>query len=104
MNWLPRVLQRIHGFAVSGAVRLTYKAEREVVALGLTLDDARDVLAGLRAADSAGRFTSERTGEWMYVFKPLVRGQVIYIKIVLREGCVVVSFHGNEGNSHEEDE
>jgi hypothetical protein len=64
----------------------------------------RDVVAGLTAADSAGRLASERTGEWMYVFKPLVGGQVIYVKIVLRRDCVVVSFHEDEGAGHEEDE
>jgi hypothetical protein len=103
-RWLPKVLKRIRELADAGEVRLTYKAEREVLLLGLSPEDVREVITGLGAADSAGRLASETTGEWMYVFKPDVGGQVIYVKVVLREGCVVVSFHEDEGGGHEEDE
>jgi len=47
---------------------------------------------------------SRITGEWMYVFKPDVGGQIIYVKVMLREACLVVSFHEDEGADHEEDE
>ena len=57
----------------------------------------------MSAGDSAGRLVSETTGEWMYVFKPTVGGQVLYVKIVLRADCVVVSFHEDERAGHEED-
>jgi len=103
-RWLPKVLERIHELAAAGEVRLTYKAEREALRLGLSPEDVRDVIAGLGADDSAGRLVSETTGEWMYVFKPDVGGQIIYVKLVLREDCVVVSFHEDEGGGHEEDE
>lgn len=43
-------------------------------------------------------------GEWMYVFKPYVGGRVLYVKLIVRDGCVVVSFHEDEGEGHEEDE
>ena len=33
-----------------------------------------------------------------------VGGQIIYVKLLLREDCVVVSFHEDEGGGHEEDE
>ena len=72
--------------------------------MGLSPEDVRDVIAGLGADDSAGRLASETTGEWMYVFKPDVGGQIIYVKLVLRGDCVVVSFHEDEGGGHEEDE
>ena len=103
-RWLPEALQRIHEFAAASKLRLTYKAEREALRLGLSPGDVRDVTAGLSAEDSAGRLVSETTGEWMYVFKPDVGGQIIYVKLVLREDCVVVSFHEDEGGGHEEDE
>ncbi len=103
-RWLPKVLRRIHERAAAGEVRLTYKAEREALLLGLSPEDVRDALAGLGAEDSAGRLASEVTGEWMYVFKPDVGEQIIYVKLVLREDCVVVSFHEDEGGGHEEDE
>ncbi len=72
--------------------------------LGAGLDeaDACDVLANLGASDSAGRLVSEGTGEWMYVFKPLVAGTPVYLKLVLREGCLIVSFHDDEGDADEE--
>ena len=36
------------------------------------------------------------TGEPMYVFEPHVAGVSLYIKIVLRQRCVVISFHERE--------
>jgi hypothetical protein len=72
--------------------------------LGLSPEDVREVIIGLRARDSAGRLASETTGEWLCVFKPDVGGQIIYLKLVVREDCVVVSFHEDEGGGHEEDE
>jgi hypothetical protein len=45
-RWLPKVLKRIRELATTGAVRLTFKAEREALLLGLSPDDVRDVIAG----------------------------------------------------------
>ena len=90
--------------AAADKLRLTSKALRETLVLGLGPEDVRDVLVCLSAEDSAGRLTSRTTGEWMYVFKPDVGGQIIYVKVVLREDCLVVSFHEDEGTDHEEDE
>jgi hypothetical protein len=94
-RWLPSVLARIHELAASGHIRLTLKAAREVSALGLGLDpeDVRDILAGLRPSESVGRLASRVTGEWMYVFRPCVGGETVYVKLILRSDCVVVSFH-----------
>jgi hypothetical protein len=39
------------------------------------------------------------TGEWAYVLP----GTVLYVKLILRNDCVVVSFHEDEGEDHEED-
>lgn len=100
----PKVLKRIHELAAAGEVRLTYKAEREALLLGLSPEDVRDVIAGLGTQGSVRRLASETTGEWMYVFKPDVGGQILYVKLVLREDCVVVSFHEDEGGGHEEDD
>ncbi len=103
-RWLPKILKRIQTLAADGRLRLTYKAVREVLALGLAPDDVSDVIGGLCAEDLAGRLTSRITGEWMYVFKPEVGGQIVYVKLVVREDCLVVSFHEDEGTDHEEDE
>jgi len=32
----------------------------------------------------------------MYVFKPVVAGMVVYLKVVVRDECLVVSFHEDE--------
>ncbi len=39
----------------------------------------------------------------MYVFKPFLGETVLYVKIILRNDCVVISFHEDEGDGHEED-
>ena len=67
-RWLPRLLRRIHAQAGQGRVRFTLKALRELAALGAGLDaqDACDILA------------------------------VVYLKVVVRTECVVVSFHEDE--------
>jgi hypothetical protein len=103
-GWLPRLLRRIHDLAGRGRLRFTLKAARGLaeLAAGLDAQDACDVLAALRAEDYAKRFESERTGEWMYVFKPAVAGTVVYLKLVLRAECLVVSFHDDEGELDEE--
>ena len=94
----PRILARIRTLAGQGRVLLTYKALRELAGLGLGLDegDACDILAGLTSDDFAGRPVSERTGERMYVFKPMVAGTTLYLKLVLRSDCVVISLHEDE--------
>jgi hypothetical protein len=86
-------------------VLFTLKARRELASLefGLDEEDACDVLANLTAEDSAGRLESTATGEWMYLFNPPLARTVLYVKLILRSDCVVVSFHEDEGGSHEED-
>lgn len=79
-------------------------SRRELAGLALGLDesDACDVLARLVPGDSAGRVESAATGEWRYLFQPSLAGTVLYLKVVLRVDCVVISFHQDEGG-HEED-
>jgi hypothetical protein len=93
--WLPRVLTRIRTLANERRVWFTLKARRELALLGNGLDeeDACELLAALTAQDSAGRLRSSATGEWMYIFKPALDDRVLYLKIILRGDCIVVSFH-----------
>ena len=56
----------------------------------------------LRVADLRGRVESERTPEWLYVCKPEVGGINLYIKLIVRSECVVISFHEDEGDADEE--
>ena len=104
-RWLPAVLARIRELAAQGKVRFTIKALRELAALDLGFDeeDARHVLANLAARDFVERFVSRKTGEWMYVFEPAVGGTVVYVKVILRKDCVVISFHAEEDQSDEDE-
>jgi hypothetical protein len=106
-SWLPRVLTRIRALSHARQVFFTLKARRELTTLDLGLDqeDACDLLARLKAEDSAGRLASASTGEWMYVFKPSLGGLILNVKVILRSNCIVVSFHESEGGGHgKEDE
>jgi hypothetical protein len=94
-RWLPAVLSRIHELAAQEKVSFTFKALRELSDLGMGLDeeDACDILVNLDASDFGERVRSKGTREWMYVFNPEVGGLRIYLKVILRAQCVVISFH-----------
>jgi Motility quorum-sensing regulator, toxin of MqsA len=99
-RWLPAILARIRELAAQRKVRFTMKALRELAGLGMGLDeeDARDVLASLIASEFDERLRSTKTSEWMYVFKPEVGGVLVYVKVILRANCLVISFHEEEGS------
>ncbi len=105
-RWLPAVLTRVGEFAETRQILFTLKARRELAALELGLDeeDARSLLASLTSEDSAGRVASAATGEWMYVFKLSLAGMVLYVKLILRTECIVVSFHEDERAGHEDED
>jgi len=60
------------------------------------------VLANLVANDFVERLASEKTGEWMYVFRPSVGGAVPYGKVILRGDCLVIAFHDEEDDDNED--
>jgi len=103
-RWLPRLLRRIRELAGRHRVLFTLKATRELATLALGLDarDACEILGALTATEFVARFRSSRTGAWMYVFRPHVAGTIVYLKLILRQECVVVSFHEDEGKADEE--
>ena len=92
-RWAARVLQRVRESASRGAVSFTYKALQELAHIGLDEIDCCEILAGLTSKDCERRLRSTRTGEWMYVFRALHVGNLVYIKLVVRRICIVVSFH-----------
>jgi len=99
--WLPRALRRIRRLAAAGHVRITYKAFCELQELGLEADDLVDVLACLSPGDSDGRLPSRFVDTWLYVFRPRLAGVEIYVKIALRDDCVVISSHEDQGPEEE---
>lgn len=105
-RWLPRILTRGRTLASARKVVFTLKARRELAALGSGLDedDACDVLAQVTAADCAGRIESAVTGEWMFMFKVSLAQTLLYVKVILRSDCIVLSFHEDEGAGDEDQE
>lgn len=99
---IASVLKRVRALAAQRNVRFTLKALRELMGLGFDAVDACEALASLKAADFVQSLVSDATGEWMYVFRPDVGGMAIYVKLILRNGCLVVSFHEDEDGHDEE--
>jgi hypothetical protein len=100
---LAKIVARVRALAAQRAVRFTLKAVRELSSLGLDELDAFEALADLKTADFHDKFASVVTGEWMYVFKPLVGNTQLYVKLILRDHCVVVSFHDDHGDDDEDE-
>jgi hypothetical protein len=100
-RWLGRVLSRVHELAEQGEIRFTNKARSELADLGLDVIDACEILCRLTTSECVGRIRSRHTGEWMYVFKPHVSGSDLYLKLLVRGECVIVSFH-EEVNARED--
>ncbi len=101
-TWLLQILNTIHAHARARRVAITTKARIELrkLKLGLDLEDVYSILAELEVRDFDHRLESDTPDEWLYVFKPTVWNVVIYLKVVLRADCVVISFHRD---SNEED-
>jgi hypothetical protein len=102
--WARAILRRIRRLAAERKIRFTLKAFQELARLGMGLDedDACDVLANLGPSDVVRRLVSNRTRELMYVFNPSVGGRDLYVKVVLRGECVVISFHEQEDSDEDE--
>lgn len=100
---LTKALGRIRTLAAQQRVRFTMKALRELAVVGLDWLDACEALEGLRSEDFIERLASERTGEWMYVFKPQIGAITFYVKVVLRSECLVISFHEDEDDEDGEE-
>ena len=103
-RWLTKVLRRVQDLALQRRLRLTAKASQEIAALGLDPEDVRDALMKLKSADLDGRKISHVTGEWLYIFKRHAEEELVYIKLILRGECVLVSFHQDEEDDERNDE
>lgn len=93
---IPRILRRVRALTAAGRVHFTLKALRELAALCLDASDACKAIEGLAPVDLVMHVWSATTDEWMHVFKPHVGGAPVYVKLVLRRDCIVVSFHDDQ--------
>ena len=94
-RWLGEVLKAVHRNARRGSVRVTYKALQEMAALepSIAPDEALQLLEELDRASFRHRLRSIRSGEWLYVFRAPWCAELLYIKLLLRADCTIVSFH-----------
>jgi MqsR (Motility quorum-sensing regulator) toxin of toxin-antitoxin system len=104
-SWAAAVVRKVRAFAAQRNVRFTRKAFRELgrLEVGIDEDDACYVLSKLVRSDLVCRIMSDKTGEWMYVFKPRLGEIVVWVKVILRSNCVVISFHDDENQGNEEE-
>lgn len=94
-RWLGEVLKAVHRNARQGSVRVTYKALQEMAALepSIAPEEARQLIEGLDRASFRHRLRSIRSGEWLYVFRATWCAEPVYIKLLLRTDCTIISFH-----------
>ena len=93
---LPKeILLLIQSLAKEGKVSFTYKAVREIAMLEIGLDetDVCEILKEIKATDSFEKIKSKISDEWMYVFKVSVATTLVYLKLILRDNCIVISCH-----------
>lgn len=94
-RWLGEVLKAVHRNVRRGTVQVTLKALQEMAALEPSISPAEacQLLEGLDRASFRRRLRSIRSGEWLYVFRTAWCAERVYIKLLLRSGCTIVSFH-----------
>lgn len=97
--WQHRVQTRLRALADAGRVDFTAKARGEMAAAGLHPEDILDILTSLGRGERIARMRSGHSGEWLYAFRPSVGWGPLYLKVVLRSGCTLISCHDD---THEE--
>ena len=73
-----------------------------MAALRIAESDAVEILASLGPGDLVRRVRAEMTREWMLVFVTDVVGVALYIKVLLRVTCLVISFHEAQDEAEKE--
>ena len=99
------IVTRIRAHAARRNVRYTHKALYECASLGLDAEDILLVLMHLSEEDWSGRIRSKAAAEWMYVLKPNIGETVVHLELILRQACIVISFHeGHDPIDHRDDQ
>ncbi len=64
--------------------------------MGLDETDVIRILQGLTLSDFKEKKKSKITKEWLYVFVFSIESCPIYMKLILRTHCLILSFHEDE--------
>lgn len=90
-----RALRRMRDLAIAGRVIFTTKALLELsnLSVPLHIGEVHRLIANLTRDDFLHRRVSIRSGEILYAFLVQIEGCSLYLKLVLREDCVVISCH-----------
>ena len=91
-------MKLIKDLAERGRVLATRKAVQELEDLDVSLhpSDIRELLLDLKSSDAVKRLKSDVDGTWLYVFGVEVEGLKVYLKLAVRNDCVVISIHEYE--------
>ena len=103
-NWKESAVAAIRSLATEYRIIITEKAFQELRDLRswhldqpdipeLDEEDVRDLLMALQPKHLVQRVASVHTGEPLYVFKPEFADTVVYLKVAVRDDCVVISLH-----------
>lgn len=103
-HWKAAVVAEIRRLATEYRIIITDKADQELRELRswnpnrpdipeLYEEDVRDLLLALEPKSCIQRVESIHTGELLYVFRPEFAETVVYLKVAVREDCVVISLH-----------
>ena len=68
---------------------------REIAILEIGIDetDICEILKNITALDFFEIIKSKITDEWMYVFKITIETTLVYLKLILRDNCIIISCH-----------
>ncbi len=94
---IENVIDQIKLLALAGRVIFTAKAlyELESMDIGLDSTDVCLLLTTLEKNDFHDRILSKITDEYLYVFIVRISNIEVYLKIMIRQSCVIISFHEN---------
>ena len=86
-------LQLVKAYVAASKVRTTHSARLGATALGMELSDMLEVLLALTPADFYKSMTTHADHTvWQDVYRPNTKVGIIYIKLTVMDGVLIVSF------------
>jgi motility quorum-sensing regulator / GCU-specific mRNA interferase toxin len=86
-------LSAIKAMVGAGQIRTTYSALAGAAAMGLDFDDIIGVVMALKTADFYKSMTTYADHQiWQDVYRPSTNGGMVYLKLTIVDGVLIVSF------------